>query len=119
MRIIEVKSKGRGVFDFTNKVMEILKKEEINSGVLVLYAIDDLCSIITMEYEPRLISDLGKLLEGLNVSDRVKSSLFPISIAIPIIDKELFLGSFQQVCLLDLSGEEGIKKVAVVLLHDE
>ena len=117
MKIIEVESTGRGVFDFTSKIKDVLREEDFDSGVVILYAIDDLCSIVAMEYEPRLISDLGKLVGSLDVSERVKSSLFPISIAIPVVDKELFLGSFQQVCLLDLSGKRGIKKVAVVLVR--
>ncbi len=47
----------------------------------------------------------------LKVNDYVKSTLFSKSITVPVVNGVIELGSFQQVCLLDLSRKEGRKRV--------
>ena len=110
-RFIEVESKGYGVYDLYPYLKEFVSNIGVKNGLILVIAVDELCSIITIEYEPRLLSDFEILLNTLKVNDIVKSTLFPKSITIPIVNGIIELGSFQQVCMLDLSKKEGKKKV--------
>ena len=110
-RFIEVESKGYGVYDLYPYLKEFASNIGVKNGLILVIAVDELCSIITIEYEPRLLSDFEILLNTLKVNDIVKSTLFPKSITIPIVNGIIELGSFQQVCMLDLSKKEGKKKV--------
>ena len=110
-RFVEVESTGYGVYDLYPYIKDFVSSVKVENGLILVYAVDELCSILTIEYEARLLSDLEILLSKLKVNDYVKSTLFSKSTTIPVVNSGIELGSFQQVCLLDLSRKEGRKRV--------
>jgi len=110
-RFVEVESTGYGVYDLYPYIKDFVSSVKVENGLILVYAVDELCSILTIEYEARLLSDLEILLSKLKVNDYVKSTLFSKSTTIPVVNSVIELGSFQQVCLLDLSRKEGRKRV--------
>ena len=110
-RFVEVESTGYGVYDLYPYIKDFVSSVKVENGLILVYAVDELCSILTIEYEARLLSDLEILLSKLKVNDYVKSTLFSKSATIPVVNSVIELGSFQQVCLLDLSRKEGRKRV--------
>ncbi len=115
-RFIEVESKGYGVYDLYPYIKDFVSSVGVENGLILVFAVDELCSIITIEYEPRLLSDLEILLDKLKVNDYVKSTLFSKSTTIPVVNRIIELGGFQQVCMLDLSRKEGKKKVLLQVI---
>ncbi len=109
-----VESGGRGGYDVTGLLEEEVRG--VSRGLLVAAAVSPRTRLVTIEYEPRLLRDLERLLESLPGPDLLRESVFPISVAVPIVDGGLELGSFQQVVLLDLNEEPGERRVAVEVI---
>lgn len=114
VEINEIESYGKGAYDITHFVKKYIDKNKIENGLIIISALDQLCALTMIEYEPNLINDLGKLLENMPINnDYVKLSLFHRTLIIPLYNNDLFLGSFQQVVLIDLNKEKGIRKIAI------
>ena len=112
IEIVEFESKGRGAYDVTPLIRE--KVKECLEGLAIVSVLSPLTSIITIEYEPALLSDLERLLEKIpSKNSFIKNSVFSKSLVIPIIEGEPELGSFQQIVLLDLNSDKGTRKIAV------
>lgn len=118
IEVVEFSSEGRGAYDLTPIIRE--KTGECGEGLAIVSVLSPLTSIITIEYEPALLSDLESLLEKLpGRNPYVKNSVFPKSLVVPIIDGEPELGSFQQIVLLDLNPDRGVRKIAVGVVSNE
>jgi len=115
MDYIVVESRGRGAYDITTELARYVKERGLRSCLLLVWVEDPLTSLVTVEYEAGLIADLGELIERLpGESPYVKNALFPKTLAIPVVNGSLALGSFQQVALLDLNSEPGARRVGVL-----
>ncbi len=114
---IKIQSAGRGVYDLTPYVEKVVKSAGLESGAVLLYSVDPLVRLITIEYDPDLIEDLLALVSSWKVKDPyVIASVFQPSLVIPV-EKGLLLGSFQQICLLDLNEREGVRKLIVEVVQ--
>ncbi|MEZ0346129.1 MAG: YjbQ family protein [Infirmifilum sp.] len=113
---IRVASGGRGVYDITPHVEKLVKSSGAGRGVVVLYSVDPLCRLITIEYDADLIEDLFTLIDSLKAKDPyVVASIFHPSLTIPF-EHGLLLGAFQQICLLDLNGSPGERVVVAEVI---
>jgi len=115
--LFTLESCGKGVYDITPRISEIVENSGKSDGIVVVSSLSPLTAIITIEYESRLLGDLLKLIDELPVKDPyLQISLFPRSIALPLINGDLELGSFQQVALLDLNADKGERRVGVTII---
>ena len=115
-REIKVSSGGRGVYDVTPYVMELVKASGAERGLVILYSMDPLARLITIEYDADLIEDLLALIESLKVKNpHVVASIFHPSLVIPF-ERGLLLGAFQQICLLDLNDTPGDRIVVAEVI---
>lgn len=113
---IKVNSGGRGVYDITLDVEKALKSTGLKKGIALLYSVNPLCRLITIEYDGDLIEDLMTLIDGLKAKNPyVIASIFQPSLAIPF-EEGLLLGAFQQICLLDLNESSGERKVLLEVI---
>ncbi|RLF04796.1 MAG: hypothetical protein DRK00_05940 [Thermoprotei archaeon] len=113
---LTVISRGRGVYDLTSKVERLIRSVEAERGVVLLYSLDPLCRLITIEYDADLVNDLLMLIKGLKAKNPyVVASIFQPSLLLPF-KEGLLLGAFQQVCLLDLNERGGERRVIAEVL---
>jgi len=113
---IRVASRGRGVYDITAYAERLVKSSGARKGLLILYSVDPLCRLVTIEYDADLIGDLMSLIDGLKAKNPyVVASIFHPSLAIPF-EEGLLLGPFQQVCLLDLNESAGERRVVAEVI---
>ena len=111
-----MESGGRGVVDVTEHVRRVVEDSGVREGAALVYAASPGTAVITVEYEPRLLRDLERLIERLlDRGGRAALAVFPPSVIVPVVKGGVELGPFQQVCLLDLSGQAGTKKVYVMV----
>ncbi|MEM3647095.1 MAG: hypothetical protein QW334_03005, partial [Thermofilum sp.] len=74
---IRVASRGRGVYDITAYVERLVKSSGARKGLLILYSVDPLCRLITIEYDADLVSDLMSLIGGFKAKNPyVVASIF-------------------------------------------
>lgn len=117
------------VIDITNDISEILRKSELNEGIVVIFCPGSTASITTIEYEPNVIKDFKEAVERLIPSDRtyhhdktwgdgngyshVRAAFLKPGLTVPFSDKKLLLGTWQQIVLVDFDNRPRTRIVVV------
>ena len=132
---ISLKTKGDGeIIDITPKVQKQLTESDISGGIVTVFVQHSTCGITTVEYEPGLIEDLGKLWERIapknipyahdahwgdgNGYAHVRASLLGASLTVPFVDKKLALGTWQQIILVDFDNRPRNRTVVVQVMGE-
>ena len=130
-----MKTKGDGeIIDITPKVQKQLTESDISGGIVTVFVQHSTCGITTVEYEPGLIEDLGKLWERIapknipyahdahwgdgNGYAHVRASLLGASLTVPFVDKKLALGTWQQIILVDFDNRPRSRTVVVQVMGE-
>ncbi|HJX36008.1 MAG TPA: secondary thiamine-phosphate synthase enzyme YjbQ [Dehalococcoidales bacterium] len=122
------------IIDITAKVQKQLTESGITGGIVTVFVEHSTCGITTVEYEPGLIDDLGKLWEKIapknvpyahdarwgdgNGYAHVRASLLGASLTVPFIDKKLALGTWQQIILVDFDNRPRSRTVMVQVMGE-
>lgn len=132
---ISLKTKGDGeIIDITAKVQKHLTESGITGGSVTVFVQHSTCGITTVEYEPGLIEDLGKLWERIapknipyahdahwgdgNGYAHVRASLLGASLTVPFTDKKLALGTWQQIILVDFDNRPRNRTIIVQVMGE-
>ena len=132
LRNSEIKFNTRGagdIVDITGELKKAVLESKITSGTVVVFTPSATSGLTTLEYEPGLLKDLPQLMEKLVPSDRaynhdetwhdgngfshLRSALIGPSLTIPFIDRELTLGTWQQVVFLEFDNRARQRRLAV------
>jgi len=121
------------IIDITAKVQKQLTESGITGGIVTVFVEHSTCGITTVEYEPGLIDDLGKLWEkiapktcrmrtmpaGATATDTPTCGL-PAGCVIDraFIDKKLALGTWQQIILVDFDNRPRSRTVVVQVMGE-
>ena len=128
-----VSTKGfTDIIDITEKVSEIVKKHNITEASAQIYSIGSTASVTTLEYEPGLLKDLPEALEKIapvnkeyhhdmtwqdgNGYAHIRSALTGTFATVPVINGELFLGTWQQLVLMDFDNKPRTRTITVQFL---
>jgi len=122
------------VIDITAKVRQHLEKEKIQNGLAALFVSGSTAALTTIEHEPGLLQDLKEFVEKYIPSDRryhhddrwgddngfshVRASLFGPSLAIPIENGRLCLGTWQQIVLLDFDNRARTREITIQFMGE-
>ena len=133
-RITEKTAGFCDVIDITAKVRQHLETEKIQNGLVTLFVSGSTAALTTIEHEPGLIEDLKEFVEKFIPSDRryhhddrwgddngfshLRASLFGPSLAIPIEQGRLCLGTWQQIVLLDFDNRARTREIIVQLMGE-
>jgi secondary thiamine-phosphate synthase enzyme len=106
------------VIDITSRVEEALQKSRIEGGICLVYTLHTTTGLTINESDPDLVQDILKLLASLvpqgngylhdrsdgNAHAHLRSMLLGNSVAIPVEQKKLILGTWQRVLFFELDG---------------
>jgi secondary thiamine-phosphate synthase enzyme len=122
------------IIDITALVREQIEQEKIERGLVSLFVSGSTAALTTIEHEPGLLRDLKEFIEQLIPSGRryhhddrwgddngfshLRASLFGPSLAIPIENGRLLLGTWQQVVLLDFDNRPRTREIIVQLIGE-
>jgi len=122
------------IIDITARVREQVEQEKIERGLVSLFVSGSTDALTTIEYEPGLVRDLKEFVEQLIPSNRryhhddrwgddngfshLRASLFGPSLAIPIENGRMLLGTWQQVVLLDFDNRPRTREIIVQLMGE-
>ncbi len=111
---------GTDVLDLTSLVQQRIAAAEINNGLLTLFTPGSTAALTTIEFEPGVVNDLKKAIDRLipqeiayehdrrwgdgNGYSHVRAALFKPDLSIPVDNKRLTLGTWQQIVLLDFDN---------------
>ena len=130
-----VPTKGqRDAHDITAHVAAAVTASQQRAGVATVFVVGSTAVITTIEFEPGAIADLNDVLETLaprdgdyahherwgddNGSSHVRAALMGPSIAIPFVDGEPALGTWQQVMLLECDTRARTREIVVQVVGE-
>ena len=125
-----IETKGfNDILDITSHVKLLLDKSPFTEGNILVFIPGATAGITTIEYEPGLLQDYPKFFEKIipmsetykhdetwhdgNGFSHVRASLQGASFTVPFLDKEMLLGTWQQIILIDFDNRSRRRKVIV------
>ena len=132
---ISLNTKGDGeIIDITAKVQKLVTDAGITSGIATIFVTHSTVGITTVEFEPGLDADLDKIWEKLapknipyghdarwgdvNGYSHVRASLLGASLTVPFVDKNLVLGTWQQIIIVDFDNRPRSRTVIVQVMGE-
>lgn len=121
------------VLDLTAELQEGVASSGIHTGQVVAMVVGSTGALTTTEFEPGLVEeDLAAAMEGIAPEDgrylheetwgddnghsHVRASLIGPSLALPVVDGSIPLGTWQQVVLLDFDTRPRHREVVVTVM---
>ncbi|MCH7596146.1 MAG: YjbQ family protein [Planctomycetes bacterium] len=132
----EIETRGNNeVLNLTDLVAERLKTAEIACGIATVFVVGSTAGLTTTEFEPGLVNrDLKVAFEGIAPEDgrylheetwhddnghsHIRASLLGPSVVIPFVDRELQLGTWQQIVLIDFDTRPRSRRILLQILGE-
>ena len=133
---VNIKTKGHNeVLNITEEVARRIESGRIADGIATVFVIGSTAGVTTTEFEPGLVNrDLKVAFEGIapenatylheqtwhddNGHSHVRASLLGPSLTVPVIDRRLQLGTWQQIVLIDFDTRSRSRQVIVQVLGE-
>lgn len=122
------------IVDITAKIKDFIKQTQFLAGAATLFVSGSTAALTTIEHEPGLVLDLKEFVEKVIPADRryhhddrwgddngfshLRASLFGPSLAIPVENGQLALGTWQQIILLDFDNRPRKREIIVQLIGE-
>ena len=123
---------GPDICDVTSALNQLIRKANIKNGNLAATMVGSTGSITTIEYERGVVEDLKRAITSLappgldyehekawhdgNGHSHVQAALLGPSIALPIRDGKLKLGTWQQVVAINHDNHRRTRKIEVTIV---
>jgi len=117
------------MIDITTQVESILNDSPFSEGNILVFAPGSTAGITTIEYEPGLLKDYPRFFEKIipmsetyqhnetwhdgNGFSHVRASLQGASFTVPFANKQMLLGTWQQIIMIDFDNRSRHRKVIV------
>ncbi|MGB9703661.1 MAG: secondary thiamine-phosphate synthase enzyme YjbQ [Candidatus Micrarchaeales archaeon] len=132
-KIFEINTKGNcDIIDITSTVEKIVEDSKVEEGLCVVCVKGSTIGITTIEYEEGLIQDFKEIFDKIipkgdykhnkawgdeNGHSHLRASILKSSIQIPIHEKKLWLGTWQQIVVVDFDTRPRRREVLVSILQ--
>ncbi|WP_456468257.1 secondary thiamine-phosphate synthase enzyme YjbQ [Archaeoglobus sp.] len=134
IKFVEVELDGFGdMADITEDVKEFVRQSGVEEGAVLVFNIGSTGAVTTIEYEPGLKKDLPRIMEKIapygedyehhktwgddNGSGHVKASIIGPSLLVPFKDRELLLGRWQQIVVINFDTRRRTRRVVLQILR--
>ena len=135
VREFALRTQGKGVYEFTNEVVEWVDAQKFSSGLLTLFCRHTSASLVIQENADRdvqvdLVSAFERLVpegRGLythtaegpdDMPAHIRSVLTGVQLSIPLMGGRLALGTWQGICLFEHRDAPHRRTVAAHLLGE-
>ena len=123
------------VLNLTDRVVQCVNAGRISDGLVTIFVIGSTAGITTTEFEPGLVNhDLKAAFEHLAPEDaryrheetwhddnghsHVRASLIGPSLPVPLVDRKLQLGTWQQIVLIDFDTRPRTRRIVVQVIGE-
>jgi secondary thiamine-phosphate synthase enzyme len=134
-KALQVKTKGElQMINITEDISKIVKESKISDGVATVFVSGSTAAVTTIEYEPGLLNDFPDMLERIAPKDmnyehenmwhdgnghsHVRASLLGPSLTVPFTNKQLTLGTWQQIVLIELDTRSRDRSIIVQMIGE-
>lgn len=132
---MKIKTKGElQMVNITDEVENVVKESKINDGIATVFVPSSTAAVTTIEYEPGLLNDFPNMLERIapenityeheqmwhdgNGHSHVRASLLGPSLTVPFTNKQLTLGTWQQIVLIEFDIRSRDRSLIVQLIGE-
>ncbi len=132
---IPIQTKGNGdILDITSEVQLIISDCNLVSGIVTIFTPSATSGLTTLEFEPGCVEDLNRLFNDIlppnrdyahnqrwgdgNGHSHARAALLKPSLTVPFVEKELTLGTWQQIVLVDFDTRHRQRKLVVQILGE-
>lgn len=133
MKTLKVNTGAHGdMINITDEVRDFIKESKKEDGAVLIFAKGSTGAITTIEYEPGLKKDFPRVMDKIapykdyyahhetwhddNGSSHVKSGIIGPSLVIPFKNRELLLGTWQQIVVVNFDTKSRRRDVILQLL---
>ena len=130
---LTVATRGKGLYPFTRKVDDWIRKQQAQSGLLTAFIQHTSCSLVIQENaDPDVTLDLRDFFERLvpedeqayrhtaegldDMTSHIRSTLTQSSLSIPVISGRLALGTWQGLYVFEHRSQPHERRVVLQLL---
>jgi secondary thiamine-phosphate synthase enzyme len=130
----EVRTKGKGTYEVTDEIQEIVTRSKIGRGIVTLFVRHTSCSLVIMENAaPAARRDLENFFERLVPEDadyehddegaddstsHIRMALTRTSEVVPLADGKLQLGTWQGIFLFEHRRADHQRKIIVTVMGE-
>ena len=123
-----------GIIDITEKVSDAVGKSNIKDGAVTIFCIGSTGAITTMEFEPNLSKDVSEILDRMipldthyhhhktwgdyNGGSHLRAMFIGPSLTVPFVEKELALGTWQQIVYINFDRIEKVRKIVLQIIGE-
>ncbi len=132
---LSVQTRGDGdVLNLTGQLGSCVHRSGVTSGIVVVAVIGSTAGITTIEYEPGLVADIRTAFDRIaptgvayehdsrwgdgNGHAHVRASMLGPSVALPLVDGKMALGTWQQVVLVDFETRPRTRHIVVQIMGE-
>jgi len=129
----QISTKGQGdAHDVTGVVARAVAESDIRAGIVTVSVVGSTAGVTTIEFESGAIHDLNAVFEALapkdgdyqhhlrwgddNGSSHVRAALLGPSVTIPFRDRELMLGQWQQIAVLEFDTRPRRREIVIQII---
>ena len=134
-KTMRIKTKGElQMINITEDVSRAVQESKISDGIATIFVPGSTAAVTTIEYEPGLLKDFPDMLERLapknidyeheqmwhdgNGHSHVRASLVGPSLTVPFTNKQLTLGTWQQIVLVELDVRSRDRSLIVQIIGE-
>ena len=132
---IKISSKSENdIINITEQVADAISESGISNGTITVFVSGSTGAITTIEYEPGLVNDFPEMLSRIAPDDinyeheqrwhdgngrsHVKASLVGPSLTVPFKDRQLLLGTWQQIVFLELDTKARTRTLVLQIIGE-
>jgi len=132
---ISLQSKGKcDIIDITPQVEQQVAETNIKNGIATLFVAGSTAGVTTIEFESGVLSDFKGMWERSvpqnihydhdrrwgdgNGYSHVRASLLGASLVVPVNDKRLTLGTWQQIVLVDFDNRPRSREIILQIMGE-
>ena len=122
------------IIDITGKVAAAVGRSGIANGLATVFCPGSTCSLTAIEYETGVLRDLANVIEKIvpsnvpyehdrrwgdgNGFSHVRAALLKPSISVPLVNRNLALGTWQQIVFLDFDNRARRREIIVQVVGE-
>ena len=130
-----ISTKGQGdAHDLTDAVGRAVAQSAVRNGIVIIFVGGSTAGLTTIEFEPGAVADLSAVFEELaprhadyrhhlrwgddNGSSHVRAALLGPSLTVPFKDKQLLLGTWQQIALFEFDTRPRRRELVIQIVGE-
>lgn len=132
-KTLKLSTKGDcDMVDITSEVVREVNDSGINNGAVTVFVAGSTAGVTTIEYEPGLVADFKDVWGRIAPKDipyqhdrawgdgnghsHVRASLLGASLTVPFLNKNLTLGTWQQIVIVDFDNRPRAREIIIQII---